>query len=210
MENTKKWARDEMILKGGLKARGWTEKLIRQFYPSPDREVRNPRRTSTTIKYYALDRVTEIEASEEFQAARAVAKQRSERAKATAETRRKETIRWAEDLPPPSLPAYDRDTLISLACQHYNQLWMFRGRDDKWASASASDEFLDRISVNYLRHECSHYEDQLMQAWGSIAASQARTIIKEKVLLAIEEAYPWLEDECNRQIDRIYELWINE
>jgi len=54
--------RPEMLTKTALKARGWTESLIRTFLSEPDLERRNPMYTSAApMKLYYLWRVEGIE-----------------------------------------------------------------------------------------------------------------------------------------------------
>lgn len=69
-----------------------------------------------------------------------------------------------------------------------------------YASERSSPEFLERITVNYLRHELSSYENHLTRVAGQVGAEDAYWRIKEKVLDAIAGAYPHLAAECCRQM----------
>jgi hypothetical protein len=62
--------------------------------------------------------------------------------------------------------------------------------------------FLERITVNYLRHVLSSYEGEIERVYGKVGMRQANKEISRKIYAAISEAYPWLKDECGRQLER--------
>ena len=63
----------------------------------------------------------------------------------------------------------------------------------------SSESFLERISVNYLRHRLSAYEKHLMAVKGRVGVSQRYVEIKCRVIDAISEKYEWLREECENQ-----------
>ena len=93
----------------------------------------------------------------------------------------------------------ERERLISRACWHYNHRAADRGDFYPFADERCDQDFLDRISVNYLRHSLTAYEQQLSRFFGRVGQAEAYQEIKQKVLNAIGEAYPWLAAECQRQ-----------
>ena len=56
--------------------------------------------------------------------------------------------------------------------------------------------------VNYLRHELSSYENELNETAGKVGVRDAYLEIKDKVLFAIGDSYPELQNECRRQRER--------
>src|ERR1035438_4311183 len=75
--------------KAKLKARGWTEGLIRRFLGKPDKEKPNPRYASAKpMKLYKTQRVDKAESSSEFQEAQSSLKISREAAKKAVETKR--------------------------------------------------------------------------------------------------------------------------
>lgn len=122
----------------------------------------------------------------------------SRRSKENAEKRRADLLQWVDHL---EVEVVKRDPteLVKVACKHYNHLWMDRGREDKYASPKDSPDFLNRITVNMLRHEGTEYEELLVRAFGAVGADEARVRIKERVLDAIAAQYPHLAGECERQ-----------
>ena len=62
--------------------------------------------------------------------------------------------------------------------------------------------FLDRITVNYIRHELTQYDGALVEVAGQTGIQQAVDAIRARVYEAIADAYPMLADECTRQLER--------
>jgi len=82
---------------------------------------------------------------------------------------------------------------------HYN------ARERVWGSASASESsderFLDRITVNYVRHELTNYDGLLASLHGKVGIAEAKELVRERVYDAICDAYPALLEECLDQED---------
>lgn len=87
---------------------------------------------------------------------------------------------------------------IARAQRHYNQ----RNPDKRPADLVSDPNFLERITVNYLRHVCSHYDacrDFLRGIADPATRTQAGAIIKGRQLADIARKYPVLADEARRQ-----------
>lgn len=69
----------------------------------------------------------------------------------------------------------------------------------KPASLDSDREFLDRITVNHIRHQLSNYERRLEQLFGKVGVREAYPVLKVKILDAIASSYPELSGECKRQ-----------
>jgi hypothetical protein len=134
---------------------------------------------------------------------------------------KKETLRkkWVErtvalklvlfgyiDALPIKFNAIDEKRLIKNACTHYNNLWESRDEwswqyEDKFADENSSDKlFLNRIVVNYLRHEYNWYEQKLDSLYWKTWRLEWYIRLKTNILNEIWIAYPFLNDEVKRQI----------
>ena len=89
--------------------------------------------------------------------------------------------------------------MVERACRHYNDRAADRGDFDAFADEGCDQDFLDRITVNYLRHCLTEYERELSRFIGRIGRAEAYEEIKRSVLDAIAKEYPWLADEWERQ-----------
>ncbi len=65
-------------------------------------------------------------------------------------------------------------------------------------------ETLDRLIVNYLRHQVTSFEDVVEQSGDYRLEGEAYRILRARVLEKIAETYPELAEECQRQ-ERISE-----
>ena len=88
-----------------------------------------------------------------------------------------------------TLPTLTKEDLIKNACEHYNSINFWNG---KHASPSDSDEFLDRIADNYLRHTQSNYHEHLSAIAGKVGCEGAYHAIRSKIDSAIRTQYPFL------------------
>lgn len=88
-------------------------------------------------------------------------------------------------------------TLRTRAIDAYNA----RSREGH-ASVDSEPHFLDRIVVNYLRHECSDYDALLAWLGGRVGVREAEHAVRGRVYDEIARAHPVLAAECARQEER--------
>ena len=189
----------QMVTRDALRKRGWTKKMFDTLLGPPDKEVDNPyRRAGPRCKLFCLARVQLIEQTCAFRAANILAEKRRGAAGKATRTKLAQTEQLVERLVPPKFPTRTKERLRQLAIKHYNTLWAERG-EDRCAAVNDSDEFLDRITCNYLRHECSAYEEQCERVYGRVGKGFAYNAIRKRIHDAIREAYPWLNRSLLRE-----------
>ena len=181
-----------------LKQRGWTDASIRRFLGEPDWKKRNPvYATAAPVRFYCCDRVAAAEASPEYRDWLEKSKVRSENARKKAERRKAELLEWVDEI---EITIPKIDDVTENAVRHYNAYWE---DSEKRASINDDEEFLARITVNYLRHMCSKYERQLAVLFGRPGADEAYRQLKIRILEAIARTYPDLMVECDKQTVRV-------
>jgi len=186
-----------MLIAGDLKKdRGWTDTHIKTFLPEPDKLARNPfSRKAAPMKLYALERVLDVEATPEFRKAREASRTRQLAARERALAKKKEAVAVAEALPlrinPEPWPVVQQN-----AIEHFNRR-LRRGQSP--ASLKTVTHRLDRLTVNYLRHQQTSYETELQAFKGVTGVGEAYLVVRRRILDLIAEAYPALADECERQ-----------
>jgi hypothetical protein len=104
-----------------------------------------------------------------------------------------------------AIPRMPWETLTQVACDHYNKANRLRGIDTA-DPGSSPREFVSRITVNYLRHQCTPYDEELERLSGGEGKQEAVEVLKGRVLGAIAEQYPELAKECDRQMSD----WLDE
>jgi hypothetical protein len=101
-----------------------------------------------------------------------------------------------------NLPYLTEEELYQEACDNFNS----NSRNLQRATPeNSSGEFLSRISVNYLRHCCTRYEDELERLSGKAGKDYAYLKLRERVHSAIESQYPSLIDASRAQIARVWQ-----
>lgn len=197
------------ITKSTLKQRGWNDGTIAKYLGASDVTLKNPVfKNAAPMQLYLLGRVEIIEQEPQVKAELAkIAVARSNRqqaARKAVETKAEKLINWVDSLEI-EIPIIDLEDLIRQSISHYNWFWQSRSDrpSEKYADFKDSSEFLRRITVNYLRHECTNYEEQLEEIGGKVGIETAYEMLKSKVNNAIYSQYPNLEKSIvNLQIQR--------
>ena len=202
---------EEYISKAGLKTRGWTDSMISIFLGNPDLERINPHyKSAPKMKLYKLSRIINLEGTEEFSIRRIKSEQRSKVMKKVAKNKEMRLLEEIKQLEI-SVRIISPESLLKASINAYNDFHEYvsteRGHYDFVPADSRSDRsFLQRIQVNYLRHNLTEYGRELENVAGKIRIARAVLMIKEKVYDAIALAYPYLSQECIRQKQRVYAL----
>jgi len=176
-----------MITKTELKERGWTDSLVKNFYPRPD----ETKYKNGKIHYhlYDEDKVSEIESSELFKEAMQKAVKRQDAAKKATNIKRQmnqpKFYALCETINKTELPTFTKRKLYDLSCQ------------DK----TASDATKNRWAFNYLRHQFFHYDDQFVETHGMIGKHEHINTIRNMIGQKVTDAYPYLETAVNEYLN---------
>ncbi|MEV6543190.1 hypothetical protein [Streptomyces sp. NPDC051665] len=193
----------------GLRARGWTAGMVRQLLGEPDLLRVNPHvRAAPRIRLYRVERVEAAERSEEFRAVSAAAVRRSAAARVAARRRRREVLaRIAAE--PIEVPRLAPHQLAALAVEHRDrrdteQAYERRGPLPDGATlrggSAGAAAALDRWKVDYLLQRLARYDELLNGLHGGAGRVAAEELLRRRVYAAITEAYPFLAQECERQL----------
>ena len=193
---TKKTDTTKFINKQNLKMdRGWTDGLINKFLPKPDLELPNPYyKNAANMKYYKLSRISKIEKTEIFNLNFEKTNNFKTSAKKAVETKTNKLVEVVEKIEI-SVPKMSEKDLINNAINHYNMLHLSRG-DFKYVDTNYttfSDDFIKRISENYLRHRLTDYEKHLRALYKKTGKTVAIEIIRDKICDEIYKQYPCLK-----------------
>ncbi|HZU01314.1 MAG TPA: hypothetical protein VFA10_16715 [Ktedonobacteraceae bacterium] len=196
--------RPEMLNKQSLKERGWTEALIKRFLGEPDATKPNPHyKKAAPMQLYTLARVEEAEKDEAWQQAKLQASKRGEASKSVAARKAAVLIEQAQHMQI-TVTRLPREVVIKRAIASYNAWNQERAwrSFEAWEPATeASDpDFLERITVNYIRHHLTSYDAHLEQLAGQIGVHQAGQVIRRRIYNEIAKEYPEYAVECQRQM----------
>lgn len=200
----------ERVTLAGLKGRGWTDGVVKRFLGEQDALVTNPSyRSGPRMRLYDLPRVERTEQSEAWrgwgektQARRQNASVRQTERMIAARATLMAEINAVEIC----IPRLPKDGLFRPAVDNRNAQSQRHaessGRLDPHTDAtvdSADTAALQRWAVNHLRHVKTDYDWLLDSVTGRVGVTEARLLIRERVLDAIAGQYPYLAAECARQ-----------
>ena len=191
-------ATQEYITKPHLKNRGWTDAMVKKFLGAPDITKPNPHyKSAAPMGLWDAKRVSKAERTAEWKAEKeksVVRKASAQKAVKTKTDKAKEFAQTVEIC----VPVMEYDKAVKNACWSYNDfheyLFMERGHDYTPANPTDSDpDFLHRITMNYLRHECTSYEDELYKLFGKTGVNEAHDILQRRINDEICKVYPQLK-----------------
>jgi len=186
----------ELVTFSELQRRGWTESMVKNFLSPPCETRENPHyRSGPRMRLWRLERVAEAEQMPGFVRARDLARLRSERSKQVTERRREALLAQIEEI---SVEVTIVPNVLQRAIEHYNA-WNAWNPHKERASVDSEPEFLERITVNFIRHELTLYDRELEAVAGKVGVRDAVDLIRCKVFDAIAEAYPEYAAECLKQ-----------
>lgn len=202
MQKTTEYATPPHLTVTKLKARNWTQGLIKKFLGAPDLIKTNPfYKNAGPMQLYLEERVIQIEQTQEFKAQLQKKQKHREISKIkmlqTNKKKREQLAKEIEELQI-KIPNIPEKELLKRAIHHYNNLWIERNQYEKYASLQSPEEFLNRITVNYLRHCCTEYENILDSLYNQVGKQEAAIKLKTKILQAIAKKYPNLQKACEK------------
>ena len=170
-------------------AKRWSNSLIEKHFPICSLEKPNPQYASgSPMQLYDMGKVRIIEATDAFKADYQKVLKRRIAASERAEKKRQELIMYANGVQI-QIPTYDKDNLIEKACCHYN--W-WNGKRYDYATPSSDESFLKRITVDYLRHQCTCYDKELEKFFRKVGKHEAHDVLQRRINEAIKQKYEWL------------------
>lgn len=182
--------------------RGWSPKLVKEFLGKAD-DVKPLGRYCEEHRYW-LPRIENVENLEDFKAAQEKYLTRRNVGKQAAKKQAEERIKQAKAMVI-RVRRLPEDEVLEDAIEHFNRRRRRRGWDDDYWEFTPADKdsdprFLERITVNYIRHNLTSYDSKLFAQRGRIGGDEAVPIIRRRVFEEIACAYPHLADECDRQM----------
>jgi uncharacterized protein YlzI (FlbEa/FlbD family) len=214
------------LSKATLKSRGlWTESAISKFLGPADKEVKNPRyRRGPSMKLYSEERINLIEQTKEFYEFVLKSDVRRKGAMKAVETKTEKMKVYGSTFEI-NIPHFESiEALYEKVIQHHNtyiKSWIndqnssIQERNSRHSKAhgywindeeiefipidiNSDKKVLNKSSVNYLRHQLTSYEKQLISHnkdnKGKVGKSEAYKAIKFRINNAIADKYPELRE----------------
>ena len=209
----------------------WTESLVKKFLPEPMLAPNPHYRTASPMKLFYEDEVIAVMQTEDFKIAREKASRRKSAAKKAVETKKVNLVEkmslLAESIAVSIIPteklieivleeqkatikyrleqaeAYYERQLYENGSEYYEEYEEAVEANVHFVFRRPSDEVLNRWIVNYIRHNCTSYDQELLEICGKVGHEEAYSEFKKRLLQKIAVVYPAYADECRRQIEGV-------
>lgn len=174
---------------------GWSKSVMDKLLGEPDKTKRHET-FGTLIYLYSAERVFQIEEMPEFKQGLSQNIKRREAAKKAVKTKREDLFSKIDSMKihVKSLPLRD---VRNKAVKSYNNRNI-----DNIVPNKNNQGFIDRITVNYIRHHLTEYDRVLDDVAGKIGSVDGRVRIWKRIFPEIGLTYPQLKEECRRQLRR--------
>lgn len=181
--------------------RNWTRSIINKLIEPEYTEEYKQYGKRCIAKYYLKTKIEEIESTKEFKTLLKKAAKRSSTQKKSVSKKKRELLRYIKTIKIEILKLSKEDLLFS-AIQSYNDY-----NSQKFTFVPATEnsdiEFLNRIQVNYLRHN-SQYHEELDNLFGKVGTFDGYLLLKKRILREIGKKYKYLKEETQSQINRLH------
>lgn len=177
-------------------AQRWSQSLIDKYFPICSEERPNPQYLcGSHMQLYDIAEVRYIESKDDFKKDLEKVYKRKIAALERTKKKRKELMMYANGVQI-EIPDLEKSKLIEKACHHYN--WWNSWKEFSFggctrATPSSDESFLKRITLNYLRHQCTCYEDELDKFCMKVGKQEAHDILQKRINDAIKQKYEWLK-----------------
>ena len=179
-----------------LQRSGWTKTILKKLDFQPD-FVKNHYLYGKTckVKLFSLKRIDEKEKTCEFIENKYDVQKKKDRARRGVQTKIKNILQKIISL---TINVKRVEKVTTLALNSYNA-WNAQRMISYVTLDEASQAFLARISVNYIRHNLTKYEYNIEKVSGKTGKALAYDLELYIVLSEIARVYPEFAEECRRQ-----------
>lgn len=195
-----------------LRRPGWSEDMVAQLLGAEDFTTQNMRNKKLTNRYFLLTRVHKAETYKIFQRNLNNTATRRRAAKKAVATKRAHTQALLDEriqaiALKPNYTGLTKTRLRKKAVHHYNMVHSYwaevDGRDFEPIRYRDCDTvFLNRITVNMLRHAGTTYDEELDIYIGKVGKAEAVEHVRVHIYDLIAAEYPHLAKECALQRER--------
>ena len=182
-----------------ISIRKWSDRLIKKYMPVPDEIRNNPHYgRASEMKLYKISRVESIEKNEQFLIDFEKTTLRRKSSLKMVETKKDNLLIQISEFPI-SVEIIPRYELVPLVIDDYNNRNYYK---DYLTLRDLDQSTLERLTVNYIRHQLTEYEYHLYTIGDQVGKKEGARLLKEITNNCIGESYPDLTRECALQLRR--------
>lgn len=203
MQQTKTKEQTHITRAALLNRPGWSPARVKTFLGEPDLR-KKVYGSKHPLCLYEAKRIESTETTESFLSGIEKLNELKASRKKVAQEKRAKLLKSIEETEI-HIEQIPLNMIRRMAVADYNDRQLERGGD--FACEHNSDkDFLDRISVNFIRHHLTNYHSNLDWMHGKTGVNMAYFRLKIKIIKKIAELYPDLKYESENQIQRTTQI----
>lgn len=188
----------EYYMQSELIEKGITKAIISKFLKEPCMIAKNRNNSKYPIKLYSINRVNNLYSNLEFIKELEKSKNRKIIAKKAVNTKIEKTLSEYDNI---DIFVKKEDNIVSKAIGSYNNYNSFNF-ESPIASVDSDNDFLNRIAVNYIRHNLTKYDRMIDSLFSKVGKSEVYKRLNVKIYNEISKVYPEYKNECKNQLNK--------
>lgn len=190
MEKNKEYYTQSELIENGI-----TKTIISKFLKEPCMTAKNRNNSKYPVKLYSIDRVNSLYNDLEFIKELEKSKNRKIIAKKAVNTKIEKTLSEYDNI---DIFVKKEDNIVSKAIGSYNSF----NFENPIAFIDSDDDFLNRITVNYIRHNLTKYDKTVNSLFSKVGKSEVYKRFNIKIYNEISKVYPEYKNECKKQLNK--------
>jgi hypothetical protein len=171
-----------------LRARSWTERIIKKLNLTSCGTIPNPECSAATIKIYDRTLVENCEATDEFKALVKADKSKKKGELKEEKYRKERLLKEVEDIEI-KVEYVPEPMLIKMAMADYNTWNIEKRQTFEWASGRSDRRFQQKVRHNYIRHKLTNYDQIIHEIAKKIRGEDEYAEIRSILLKRIKQAW---------------------
>lgn len=198
---------DYMFTKSMLKERGWSDKLIHDHLTIETTSKNHIYARAAPIQWYLMKDVKRKEKTQYFQKAQINRKKRQEAARKAAETKRTKTMKHLDSFKRTiMLPNMSWVEVAQTAIHHRNEIQYGYANVKPSSWETLDSKTLLRWVNNFLRHECSYYDDSYHMFQNRVGKYEAIHTYVKMIYDQAKTKWPEYDKLCSDVIEKTKEV----
>jgi hypothetical protein len=188
--------KERYIARQALKEQGMTDAILKHLTP----DIVNKLGRNHVSYHYEIAKVEAFKTSDVYQKYLIGAEKRKLSARKAVNTKIARITEEFSNIHIDVVRGWKRREIVNAAINAYNEFQCMRGRyENATAHEGSSQDFIERISVNFIRHNLTDYEVVLQYLESKVGKFQAYQLLRDRLFKCIAAAYPFFANECARQ-----------
>jgi hypothetical protein len=190
MEKSKEYYMQSELIENGI-----TKTIISKFLKEPCMTAKNRNNSKYPIKLYSIERVNSLYNNLDFINEMNKSKNRKIIANKATNTKIEKTLKEYENF---NIVVKKEKGVVLKAINSYNDF----NFENPIAHVNSDETFLQRITVNYIRHNLTKYDNVIESLFSKVGRGEVYRSLNIKIYEEISNIYPEYKNECKNQLNK--------